>query len=279
MIQAPLQEVTEANRPSDTLGAIHQSINSHMQAMWVIVEDEPDVLVYSKFFSTDRLNVRSSSINKRKSCKNVEKIVDTILHENYDKIIGIRDRDSVDFLVPAYTPKKNVYLTDQRDIEMQMLKSDRVVSSLKQKDSDIEQKIENVKPIAKAIGCYRIFNDIKEFGYSFNKKLKIGRFRDDNAHVLKQNALVELDSSFFEGKTEQDRDNFNNLKEICDEKEFALICNGHDFLALLDCLATIPHLKEFLPQCYDMDAFKQSTLYTDLKKWADSNNVSLFEGT
>ena len=45
MIQAPLQEVTEANRPGDTLGAIHQSINSHMQAMWVIVEDEPDVFI------------------------------------------------------------------------------------------------------------------------------------------------------------------------------------------------------------------------------------------
>lgn len=278
MIQAPLQEVTEVNRPGDTLGAIHQSINSHMQAMWVIVEDEPDVLVYSKFFSTDRLNVRSSSINKRKSCKNVEKIVDTILNENYEKIIGIRDRDSIDFL-PAYTLKKNVFLTDQRDIEMQMLKTNSVVLLLKQKDSGIEQKIENVKPLARAIGCYRIFNDIKEFGYSFNRKLKIGRFRDDKAHVLKQNALVELDSSFFEGKTEQDRDNFNNLKEICDKKDFALICNGHDFLALLDCLAAIPHLKEFLPQCYDIESFKQSTLYTDLKSWADSNNVSLFEGT
>lgn len=278
MIQAPLQEVTEENRPRDTLGAIHQSINSHMQAMWVIVEDEPDVLVYSKFFSTDRLNVRSSSINKRKSCKNVEKIVDTILNENYEKIIGIRDRDSIDFL-PAYTLKKNVFLTDQRDIEMQMLKTNGVVLLLKQKDSGIEQKIENVKPLARAIGCYRIFNDIKEFGYSFNKKLKIGRFRDDKAHVLKQGALVELDSSFFEGRTEQDRNDFDNLKDVCDLKDFALVCNGHDFLALLDCLATIPHLKEFLPQCYDMDAFKRSALYSDLKDWADRNNVSLFEGT
>lgn len=276
MIQAPLQEVTEANRPGDTLGAIHQSINSHMQAMWVIVEDEPDVLVYSKFFSTDRLNVRSSSIDKRKSCKNVEKIVDTILNENYEKIIGIRDRDSIDFL-PAYTLKKNVFLTDQRDIEMQMLKTDSVVLLLKQKDSGIEQKIENVKPLARAIGCYRIFNDIKEFGYSFNKKLKIGRFRDDNAHVLKQSALVELDSSFFEGKTEQDRVDFDNLKDDCGLKDFALVCNGHDFLALLDCLATIPHLKEFLPQCYDIESFKLSALYSDLKNWADSNNVSLFE--
>lgn len=275
MIQAPLQEVTEANRPGDTLGAIHQSINSHMQAMWVIVEDDSDVNIYSKFFLTERLNVRSSSINNRKSCKNVEKIVDAILRENYDRIIGIRDRDSADFLVPAYTPKKNVYLTDQRDIEMQMLKSDRVILSLKQKDAGIEQKIENVKPVAKAIGCYRIFNDMKELGFSFNKKLKIGHFRDDSAHVLKQSALVELDSSFFEGMPESEKCDFENLKNVCDEKDFALICNGHDFLALLDCLANVPRLKEVLPQCYDIEAFKQSTLYSDLREWAENRGVSL----
>lgn len=276
MIQAPLQEVTEANRPGDTLGAIRLNINSTMPAMWVIVEDDSDVNVYDKFFLRDRLNVRSSSINGRKSCKNVEKIVDTILHENYDKIVGIRDRDSADFLIPAYMPKKNVYLTDQRDIEMQMLTSDKVILLLKQKDSGIEQKIENVKPVAKAIGCYRIFNDIKAFGFSFNKNLKIGRFRDDTTHSLKQSAITDFDSSFFEGKSDGERRDFENLKSVCDGKDFALICNGHDFLALLDCLAKVPHLKDFLPQCYDMEAFMQSLLYLDLKKWANNNNVSLF---
>lgn len=279
MIRAPLQNVTEACRPGDTLGAIHLNISSTMPAMWVIVEDDSDVNVYSRFFLTERLNVRSSSINNRKSCKNVEKIVDTILRENYDKIIGIRDRDFVDFLVPAYIPKKNVYLTDQRDIEMQMLKSDRVVSLLKQKDSDIEQKIENVKPVAKAIGCYRIFNDVKVLGFSFTNKLKIGHFRDDSAHVLKHSALAELDSSFFKGKTESERRDFENLKIICDGKDFALVCNGHDFLALLDCLAKVPHLKEVLPQCYDIEAFKQSNLYSDLKEWAENNGVSLLVET
>ncbi len=278
MIQAPLQEVTEENRPRDTLGAIRLNINSPMPAMWVVVESDYDVKIYEKFFSENRLNVRSSLTEGEQSCNNVELIVKTVLEEGYERIVGIRDRDFIDF-IESYHKPDHVYLTDQRDIEMQMLKSDRVVSSLKQKDSDIEQKIENVKPIAKAIGCYRIFNDIKEFGYSFNKKLKIGRFRDDKAHVLKQGALVELDSSFFEGRTEQDRNDFDNLKDVCDLKDFALVCNGHDFLTLLDCLATIPHLKEFLPQCYDIESFKQSALYSDLKDWADSNNVSLFEGT
>ncbi|MBR6123692.1 hypothetical protein IKQ19_08895 [Candidatus Saccharibacteria bacterium] len=88
---------------------------------------------------------------------------------------------------------------------------------------------------------------------------------------------MELTSSFFEGKTEQDWVDFDNLKDGCGLKDFALVCNGHDFRALLDCLATIPHLKEFLPQCYDIESFNLSALYSDLKNWADGNNVSLFE--
>lgn len=86
-------------------------------------------------------------------------------NDGYKKILGIRDRDFVDF-IESYNKPNNVYLTDQRDIEMQMLESDKVILSLKQKDADIEQKIDDVKPIARAIGCYRIFNDIHRCGFS-----------------------------------------------------------------------------------------------------------------
>lgn len=168
MIQAPLQEVTEANRPGDTLGAIHQSINSHMQAMWVIVESDYDVKIYEKFFSENRLNVRSSIVNGVQSCINVESIVKTVLNEGYKKILGIRDRDFIDF-IESYHKPDHVYLTDQRDVEMQMLNSDNVVFALKQKDAEIERKMDEVKPIARAIGCYRIFNDIHRCGFSLKR--------------------------------------------------------------------------------------------------------------
>ena len=87
MIQAPLQELTEANRPGDTLGTIRLNINSPMPAMWVVVESDYDVRIYEKFFSTERLNVRCSLVNGERSCSNVELIVKTILDEGYEKIV------------------------------------------------------------------------------------------------------------------------------------------------------------------------------------------------
>lgn len=280
MNQAPLQKVTEASRPGDTLGAIRLNINSSMPAMWVIVESDYDVKIYEKFFSENRLNVRSSLVNGEQSCINVESIVKAVLNDGYGKIIGIRDRDFVDF-IESYDKPDNVYLTDQRDIEMQMLESDKVVLSLKQKDTDIEQKIDDVKPIARAIGCYRIFNDIHRCGFSFKKNLKHIAFYDESADELIESPLSELETKFFECRSDEEKTLFAELKIQCNQMEYFFVCRGHDFVKFLQYLTnkTVPDLVNFIPKHYDMDAFKQSALYSDLKDWADRNNVSLFEGT
>lgn len=280
MNRTSLREVTEASRPGDTLGAIRLNINSSMPAMWVIVESDYDVKIYEKFFSENRLNVRSSLVNGEQSCINVEFIVKAVLNDGYKKILGIRDRDFVDF-IESYNKPNNVYLTDQRDIEMQMLESDKVVLSLKQKDADIEQKIDDVKPIARAIGCYRIFNDIHRCGFSFKKNVKHSVFYDKSAGELIESPLSTLESKFFANKSDEEKTLFGELKTQCAQREYFFVCCGHDFVKFLQYLTneTIPDLVNFIPKHYDMDAFKQSTLYTDLKNWADSNNVSLFEGT
>ena len=272
MIQAPLQELTEANRPGDTLGTIRLNINSPMPAMWVVVESDYDVRIYEKFFSTERLNVRCSLVNGERSCSNVELIVKTILDEGYEKIVGIRDRDFVDF-ISCYERPMNVFLTDQRDIEMQMLKSNAVVSSLKRQDADIEQKIEDVKPIARAIGCFRIFNDIHRCGFSFKKNVKHVSYFDGETKKLVDVPLEELETKFFENRTLEEKTSFAALKIQCDGKDYALVCNGHDFVKLLQYLASVPDLINFIPRHYDVDSFKQSVLYSDLKCWANHNNI------
>ena len=101
MIQAPLQEVTEANRPGDTLGTIRLNINSPMPAMWVVVESDYDVKIYEKFFSKNQLNVRSSLTEGEQSCNNVELIVKTVLEE-------VRNED-FDLIADPVTGKGYLY--------------------------------------------------------------------------------------------------------------------------------------------------------------------------
>lgn len=275
MIRAPLQNVTESSRPGDTLGTIRLNINSSMPATWVIVESDYDVGVYEKFFSIELLNVRSSLVDGEQSCSNVELIVKAVLDGGYGKILGIRDRDFTDFL-PSYTKQEHVFLTDQRDIEMQMLVSDKVVSALKQKDADIEQKIEDVKPIARAIGCYRIFNDIHGCGFSFKKNVKHVSYFDGKTEKLVDIPLEALKTKFFENKSPEEKASFAALKIQCDGKDYALVCNGHDFVKLLQYLVKVPDLINFMPKHYDIDSFKLSNLYANLNDWAERNKVSLF---
>ena len=275
MIQAPLQEVTEANRPGDTLGTIRLNINSPMPAMWVVVESDYDVKIYEKFFSKNQLNVRSSLTEGEQSCNNVELIVKTVLEEGYERIVGIRDRDFVDF-IQSYVKPTNVYLTDKRDIEMQMLNSDNVVLSLKQKDAEIEQKMDEVKPIARAIGCYRIFNDIHRCGFSFKKNVKHVVFYDESAGKLIESPLSELNAKFFENRFNEEKKLFAELKNQCDGKDYSFVCRGHDFVKFLQYLTNVPDLVNFIPKHYNMDSFKLSNLYADLNDWAEKNDVSLF---
>lgn len=85
MNRTSLREVTEASRPGDTLGAIRLNINSTMPATWIVVESDYDVKIYEKFFSENRLNVRSSLVNGVQSCINVEFIVKAVLNDGYKK--------------------------------------------------------------------------------------------------------------------------------------------------------------------------------------------------
>ncbi|MBR6124920.1 hypothetical protein IKQ19_15220 [Candidatus Saccharibacteria bacterium] len=88
-------------------------------------------------------------------------------------------------------------------------------------------------------------------------------------------SLEELEAKFFENRPPEEKTSFAELKIQCNGKDYALVCNGHDFVKLLQYLANVPDLINFIPRHYNVDSFKHSILYSDLKCWASHNNIQL----
>jgi len=88
------------------------------EIVWIIVEDQDDKEIYSKFFTKDCyiFNSQISNSNTSRGCKNVENIVSTILNIDHSiYIFGIRDRDYTIF-DPNYTIPSNVFYTILRQL-------------------------------------------------------------------------------------------------------------------------------------------------------------------
>src|SRR5574344_2841197 len=92
------------------------------KTVWIIVEDDYDKAIYSKFFTKNChiFNSQKSETDLSRSCLNVEKIVKEINCILSDTLIfGIRDADYTRF-DSTYSLPDNIFRTDYRDIEMMM---------------------------------------------------------------------------------------------------------------------------------------------------------------
>lgn len=271
--------------PQYTEDVIRAALKTELGAriVWIVVEDKDDADVYKKFFSESTTRIQTSDdrddkskTNVLKGCEHVERIVGAIITElPAARVCGIRDADYTRF-VKDYVCPMAVFRTEQRDVEMMLLAADSVLNALNNWNVKFSERIAACIEVVRKIGYVRIYNDVQNLGINISKIVKSKYLWDQNKHKL-----VE---EWFENLIERMLCECPNASEEClweivamlelEEKSFLEVCQGHDFISLLQMMMIQNHvysesaIMKCMTDAYNVQDFKSTSLYRELEEWS-----------
>lgn len=258
---------------------------------FILVEgnDDSDVRLYRKLFNDKTCKIEPIPGGYLK----VEEAVESLLN-GYDLIIGIRDADFIHLQGEEYS-KVNMFLTDKHDIEMTMLAEDDVFSAVTHEFIDIEQTqhttfrdslLNNIKPLSllKYLNC---LNDLElKFAAMKGFTIDLISFQYDTFDLATYFGRLLAKSP-----KAKERD-FNIIRDdiiALDSNPLDLfqLSNGHDAIkafALFIKTSGNKHGKSisddtfpsFFRTAFRKEHFYKTTLYSNIKNWADSKGRSIF---
>lgn len=281
-MRSSLKTVHIQIEPIYTESVIRTTVRSSIgeKWMWIVVEDEDDMRVYKKFFSLSITRVLPSlAENESKSCKNVESIVEKVRTAYTPRIAGIRDADYTRYIEPPHVVPEQVYLTDERDVEMQMLSSESVKQGLVSWDSSIPKHLDWIyKNVAHERGCMRIVSEICNLGCSFKNNAKISHLWDSSKRTIAVDWQTTMYSDFFDNCKNIDplhpfsRKKYTEIKrkKSLNAASVYKICQGHDVVSLLQYMLgdnkfNADRIMAKMTECYSATDFGKTDLYKNLK--------------
>lgn len=254
--------------------------------LWIITESEYDRNVYERFFN-DNVAVRPSYDDKGKGgCDRVVRIVQNILKSRETRrIVGIRDADYLYYVPGMYKkPTSNLFHTDERDIEMMLLKSPSVQSALTAWNPSFGAKIAQVIPIACYMGRIRIWHVARDKTANL-KSFHIACVWDFNSKPQKPvnqwKKVLRDRYNRLTGYHLNDRMLQSIRRRYClDDNQYGRICRGHDFVQLLGMAMVKADYSSYLIQekianSYVPADFAQTNLFANIRAFAASVGVSV----
>lgn len=285
---ASLKSVTS---PTLSVDIINSAVKSHkgINMIWVLVEGDDDVNLYGGFFDKQTSYVLKANAieNKReKSCKQyVLNIVSEFLKYEKLHVIGIVDADYDRYSYNTTYPQ-NVFVTDHRDIEMTMLACKNTHDRLNQWCNELLQKLtDDVLPKAKIMGFLRIYNEVKDLGFTFSDFFKISMLWDNKTHQFMENWENVVYDSFVNrinhsgGKIlRKDINTFIINHNLNSESSYD-VCRGHDVIDILsNVLIKQQYCKRNLVnelfKYFEKDDFLQTNFGNSIFLWATNECLS-----
>lgn len=255
--------------------------------VWIVVEAADDCEVYQRFMNEANVQVRVAYDQDEHHNKSVVILtVKSVLGANpLVKILGICDADYEKYC-EIKNEYQNILLTDGRDLEMMLLKSDNVKREL---DSWTGGKFfsvyEEVIAVCRRCGYYRIVNEIKQYSITFRNIIKLNRLWEVQTHSLRLDWKNELDSQI---SSVLGNVLFCDVYKSVLEIESKLsndschdICRGHD---VIDSLKNaLVHTEKYnkktiaakIYSLYTLNCFSKTTLYSALKEYELEYNSSI----
>ena len=272
---------TSLNHPGITESTIRQASRSKIKNsfVWIVAEGDEDAKLYGRMYDSLFVQALPSTIKKgNNSCVNVERIVANILSNTSINIIGIRDKDYTPFN-SQYRRPQHIFLTDRRDIEMQIIerKWNKITSLV------LPNVITDIITYSKQVGLYRIFNDIYNLRFSFDS-LHINDYWDFSQKKLKHGWNTQLEGSFFNGivssqsvaQLKQMYNTFTSRLSVATLSPYD-ICQGHGFVSLLKGLgpSQLNQLDKELFKWYLKSDYNSTHLAIDIKSWATQHSCQM----
>lgn len=239
----------------------------------VLVEGVTDEVFYSKFFNLDNVFVYKLS-GYPNILIGVEEI--NYLKPKYkDRYFAIKDAD-FDRILKKEHDTESILLTDYHDIEMFLFCDDEITSVLKREfnihfTSEIEKAIEEIK----VLSFLKLYNCIKELGYSFKKKCTVRKLYNDGSISLHDCVLaLQLDKKNCNCKNLDKNEIFSFIEEF-KEVEKEQLTNGHDLMQIVAIKINKSNpkindnsdiLSDKLIDNYTLDKFKKTNLYLQISE-------------
>lgn len=269
------------NQTKDVEGQIRSALQTPMKRglLWIITESDYDRRVYERFFGAN-VAVRPAYDEKGQGgCDHVLRIVRNILKDGATKrIIGIRDADYQYYLPKKYVYPSNLFHTDERDIEMMMLKSASVQRGLASWSAVFPVKIEVVKPVACYLGKIRIWHVAHDISASI-KRYKIAKVWDYLAvpQRLKngwKRILMDQYNRLTGESVNPKRLSVLKKRYGLDDIQYGRICRGHDFvqllgIAMVDSRYSSKEIQEKMTTLYSKPDFAATNLAQNIQAFAN----------
>ncbi|CCI25699.1 conserved hypothetical protein [Microcystis aeruginosa PCC 9809] len=259
-------------------------LRSDHEGVFLIVEGHSDKLIYERLVNKQevRVTIASGKNNAIKALSILEK-------ENFRRVVAVIDADfsRIEQQIPD---SNNLFLTDEHDLEMMLIKSAAFDKLLKERGS--EEKIaafskdirETLLKLGQEIGKLRLLSLRNELDLKF-EGLKFGKFID------KKNLSIDIDKLIISIKNHSQKLSLDEqqikqyLSVISDENHDPWqLCCGHDFISIL-AIALCKVLgtrnandvkkedwERELRLAYELSYFYQTQIYQLMVNWQSNNH-------
>ena len=209
------------------------------------------------------------------------------------RVLAIVDAD-FGHLTKRLPDSENVFVTDEHDVEMMMVKTEafyRVVRQLGSRPK-IEEFPGDLRELilerAKSVGCFRYYSDINGLGLRFTD-LRYNKFvsRKDLEFTLRRMVEIVLSRSQAKGLRVADiHEALNDLSGT--DLDTYQVCCGHDVLEILGIALrkvignrkVLETKEESLGQrlclAYRLEDYKRTRLYSQVSTWSENRGYPVF---
>lgn len=252
----------------------------------LLVEGNDDLDLYFKFF--DQQKVKIYPVGGK---SNLDELFSKLKTKDYI-FFAIRDADFLR-LDNEFISDKNYFLTDCHDLEMMCFNNIKSQKSFfennaVQFDSGL---ILSVFSKLKVLSYLRWFNLHKALGLNFNSFSPAGKRLEDlqSVHFLIDSTLLDRNRKYqLEERTGEIESSYNDFMASHNNVDDYEVTNGHDFLSLLSdelkSRSESKNIHNYRPNVFEkclmtgftFELFKETKLYSQIKNWCNSLELSLF---
>ncbi|MDJ0671170.1 MAG: DUF4435 domain-containing protein [Microcystis sp. M53598_WE2] len=259
-------------------------LRSAHEGVFLIVEGHSDKLIYERLVNKQevRVTIASGKNNAIKALSILEK-------ENFRRVVAVIDADfsRIEQQIPD---SNNLFLTDEHDLEMMLIKSAAFDKLLKERGS--EEKIaafpkdirETLLKLGQEIGKLRLLSLRNELDLKF-EGLKFGKFIDKEKLSINIDELIRSIKNHSQKLSLDEQQIKQDLSVISDENHDPWqLCCGHDFISIL-AIALCKVLGTWnandvkkedwereLRLAYELSYFYQTQIYQLMVNWQSNNH-------
>lgn len=248
----------------------------------ILVEGGDDKPVYESLFIPSAVFIQPApEENGARGCQFVESVTKDILATKPAALLlGIRDADYTPW--SSYVAPPNVFRTEERDMEMMLLRSTKVRQDLDIVKQGATAKFEWIKDnIGVPRGKMRLLNSVLDLQCNFSDNARISNLWENNR--LRQDWSTFITSNFISNCVGQYCNRKFNAKDYNTEVsvrhlnniDWYKICQGHDVMyalvyELADSRFNVESFMKQMIKSYRISDFHDTQLYSKLHQFCHS---------